>query len=236
MAHSLAGTVILEEFLPPCGNPSDSDCFSTNGELTFVSYSAQSFDPAAENPFAPAAFHWPGTFAPAEERALTGELQRLLHLLEMKTSLYNVETRICRGMPYLMEVSPRGGGNRIAEMLRRITGVDLIAGAIKGALGDDPEIHPAPLSGNWAEVILHAAEPGIFRAIHPAEEIRNFVREIRLDVEPGDRICAFGSGRDALGTAVLQFPDRDTMLRAMQTAHSLFQVERSPLTGKESEG
>ena len=157
-------------------------------------------------------------------------LQRLLHLLEMKTSLYNVETRICRGTPYLMEVSPRGGGNRISEMLRRITGVDLIAGAVKAALGDDPEVRPVPASGNWAEVILHAAEPGIFRAIHPAEEIRDFVREISLDVIPGDRIRGFGSGRDALGTAVLQFPDRETMLRAMPRAAALFQVEQSPLT------
>ena len=87
-----------------------------------------------------------------------------------------------------------------------------------------------PASGNWAEVILHAAEPGIFRAIHPAEEIRDFVREIQLDVTPGDRIRGFGSGRDALGTAVLQFPDRETMLRAMSHAPALFRVESDPVS------
>lgn len=36
-----------------------------------------------------------------------------------------------------MEVSPRGGGNRLAEMLRFATGVDLITNAVRAAVGDD---------------------------------------------------------------------------------------------------
>ena len=49
-----------------------------------------------------------------------------------------METRIGKnGKAYIMEVSPRGGGNRLAEMLRYATGVDLINNAVRAAVGDE---------------------------------------------------------------------------------------------------
>jgi biotin carboxylase len=58
---------------------------------------------------------------------LTSEIQRLITLLGMKTNVYNIETRVgTNGKPYIMELTPRGGGNRLCEMLRYATGVDMI--------------------------------------------------------------------------------------------------------------
>ncbi len=43
----------------------------------------------------------------------------IIRSLDLRTSIYNIETRIGKnGKTYIMEVSPRGGGNRLAEMLR----------------------------------------------------------------------------------------------------------------------
>ena len=62
-----------------------------------------------------------------------------------------------------MELSPRGGGNRLAEMLRYATGVDLITNAVRAAVGLDVEgIEQRPYNGHWAEVILHSDKTGIF--------------------------------------------------------------------------
>lgn len=99
-----------------------------------------------------------------QEDELTSELQRLLRLLNMRTSIYNIETRIgTNGKPYIMEVSPRGGGNRLAEMLYYATGVDLIANAVRAAVGDDViDVVQKPYNGHWAEVILHADKDGHF--------------------------------------------------------------------------
>ena len=59
---------------------------------------------------------------------LHDELQRLISLLGLKTSVYNIESRIARdGNVYIMEVSPRGGaGTDFSEMIRYIYGVDLL--------------------------------------------------------------------------------------------------------------
>ena len=134
-SHSFSGKVIIEEFIEKQGCSSDSDCFSVDGKLEFVSFSAQRFDENADNPYTPAAYSWPSTFTKEQEAELTAEIQRLLTLLRMRTSIYNIETRIgTNGRPYIMEVSPRGGGNRLAEMLRMATGVDMVTASARAAL------------------------------------------------------------------------------------------------------
>ena len=126
-AHSIKNKIIVEQFIEKEGCSSDSDCFSINGELKFVSFSAQRFDEYAASTFVPAAYSWPSTMTIQQESELSFELQRLLKLLNMNTSVYNIETRIgVDGKPYIMEVSPRGGGNRLSEMILYAKGVDLI--------------------------------------------------------------------------------------------------------------
>lgn len=78
---------------------------------------------------------------------LSSEIQRLLQLLHMNTSIYNIETRVgTDGKAYIMEVSPRGGGNRLSEMLRYATETDLIKNAVRAAVGEIiPPIAPCVL-------------------------------------------------------------------------------------------
>lgn len=163
-AHSLSKRVIVEEFIEKAGCSSDTDSFSVDGELKFVSFSAQRFDEHAPNPYTPSAYSWPSTMTAEQEAELTSEIQRLLKLLGMQTSIYNIETRVgTNGKPYIMEVSPRGGGNRLAEMLRFATGVDLITNAVRAAVGDEVvAVEQKPYNGHWAEVILHADKDGHF--------------------------------------------------------------------------
>ena len=100
-AHSIKNKIIVEQFIEKEGCSSDSDCFSINGELKFVSFSAQRFDEYAASTFVPAAYSWPSTMTIQQESELSFELQRLLKLLNMNTSVYNIETRIgVDGKPY----------------------------------------------------------------------------------------------------------------------------------------
>ena len=87
-AHSIKNKIIVEQFIEKEGCSSDSDCFSINGELKFVSFSAQRFDEYAASTFVPAAYSWPSTMTIQQESELSFELQRLLKLLNMNTSVY----------------------------------------------------------------------------------------------------------------------------------------------------
>lgn len=226
-AHSLSKRVIVEEFIEKAGCSSDTDSFSVDGELKFVSFSAQRFDEHAPNPYTPSAFSWPSTMTAEQEAELTSEIQRLLKLLGMQTSIYNIETRVgTNGKPYIMEVSPRGGGNRLAEMLRFATGVDLITNAVRAAVGDEVvAVEQKPYNGHWAEVILHADKDGHFFSLDMDSVFKEkHVKQIDLWVKKGDKVSAFRGANDAIGTLVLQFDTEEELVLALAQQELWMQV------------
>lgn len=207
MEHSISGHIIIEEFLEQYGCSSDSDCFSINGRLVFASFSAQRFDKKAANPYTPSAYSWPSTYTTAQENELRSELQRLLSLLNMDTSVYNIETRVgMNGKPYIMEVSPRGGGNRLSEMLRYATGVDLIKAAVCASVGLPIEgVEQTPYNGHWAEIILHSEKDGVYESLWIDERVRKNVIEEDVWVNDGDKVDGFKGANNAIGTLVMKF-------------------------------
>lgn len=198
---------IIEDFLQQIGSSSDTDSFSVDGVLKFVSFNCQLFDRKAMNPYTPAAYSWPASISQEHQKELTKEIQRLISLLGLKSSIYNIETRECvDGKAYIMECSPRGGGNRLAEMLRYATGVDLLTNAVRAAIGEPlEEIEQKPYDGVWAEIILHSAKPGIFEELWVSSDITDNVVEVDLWIKPGASIGGFSAANEAIGTLVLRF-------------------------------
>lgn len=207
MRYSISGHIIVEEFIEKAGCSSDSDSMSVDGKLVFTSFCAQRFDADATNPYTPAAYSWPSTFTEDQERYLTQEIQRLITLLGMKTAVFNIETRVgTNGKPYIMELTPRGGGNRLCEMLRYATGVDLITAITRAMVGDPiGKIEQKPYEGHWAEIILHAKKEGRFVGIEIDPGLPAEVVERDIWVEKGDRVNAFNGANDTIGTLVLRF-------------------------------
>lgn len=215
--YTISGHIIIEEFLEKKGCSSDTDSYSYNGELKFVSFCAQRFDANATNPYTPAAYSWPSTFTKKEEAYLTSEIQRLITLLGMKTSVFNIETRISQNnKPYIMELTPRGGGNRLCEMLRYATGVDMITAITRAMVGDEPGIiEQKPYNGHWAEVILHADNDGEFVELQIDSSLCAEIVEEDLWVKPGDHVHGFEAANDAIGTLVLRFENAGDLEKAI---------------------
>ncbi len=214
MEHSISGHIIVEEFIDKQGCSSDTDSMSIDGKLVFTSFCAQRFDAEATNPYTPAAYSWPSTFTKEQEEYLTSEIQRLITLLNLKTVVYNIEVRVApNGKPYIMELTPRGGGNRLCEMLRYATGVDIIT-AITRAMVGDPILKPIeqkPYNGHWAEIILHADKDGIFDHLEISKELPAEIVEEDLWVVKGDKVEGFEGANNAIGTLVLNFNSADEL-------------------------
>ncbi len=221
------GHFIVEDFIQQKGFSSDTDSFSVNGELKFVSFNSQRFDPNAENPYTPAAYSWPSSMSEAHQKELASEIQRLLNLLDMHTAVYNIETREgMDGKAYIMECSPRGGGNRLSECLRYATGVDLITNAVRGALGEEVVgVVQKEYGGCWAEVILHSTKPGIFKNLWISNNVRDAVVERDLWVSPGEKVGGFTAANEAIGTLVLKFEDNRILEDVMNRTESFFKVQ-----------
>ena len=206
MSCSLSGHIIVEEFIDKQGCSSDSDCFLVGGKFEFISFSAQRFDVDAENPYTPAAYSWPSTMEESNELELRQELQRLVTLLGMKNGIFNIETRVAtNGKAYIMEVTPRGGGNRLAELLQYSTGAPLIKNAVRACVGF-PLLDFKKCSYNdyWLEIILHAKKEGIFRYIYIPSNYKDKLVEMDLWVRPGDKVKSFRGANDAVGTLIFR--------------------------------
>lgn len=217
LEFSHSNKFIIEDFIEKKGCSSDSDCFSIDGKLVVTTFSSQRFDAKAENPYAPMAYSWPSTFTKEHEKELKSELQRLLKLLDMKSSIYNVETREgVDGKAYIMEVSPRGGGNRLAEMVRYATGMDLISASVKAAVGMPiTGLEQKDYDGSWAEYVLHSIKEGLFEEVWIASEFKDKVVELDVWIKPGDEVHPFTAANFAIGTVVLRFNSKEEMEEAM---------------------
>ena len=131
----------------------------------------------------------------------------------MRTSIYNIETRVgVDGKPYIMEVSPRGGGNRLAEMVRYATGVDLITNAVRAAVGEEiVGVEQKPYNGHWAEVVLHTNKPGFFQGIKISPRIKDKIVDLNLWVKNGGAISSFSGANNTIGTMIFRLKSEEEL-------------------------
>lgn len=228
LSASILKNFIIEDFLDKVGAQSSADIFTVDGNLVYPAYSDQLFDKNAANPYTPAIEIWPASMEQKFQDDLTEQLQRLFTLLGVKSGIYNVESRVCSdGKAYIMEVSPRGGGNRIAELQDMATGQSLIANEIKKALGMPMDNITAPkYDGVWCNYILHSSEEGTLVSIEIDPEFKSkYVRDVGLIVKPGDHITPFKGANNSLGTLFLRFETREELDAAISNPDSWVHIK-----------
>lgn len=231
IAHALDeshnGHFIIEDFLEKEGLSSGSESFFVDGELRYNAFYDQFFDDEAANPFTPSAECWPAdkpTFVLDEVRK---ELQRLGKLLHVQTGLFNVEWRVCKdGKVYLMEVSPRAGGNRLAEILNYAADVDIIEAEVCKAVGNPiPDIHEPNYNGYYAIFVLHSTKSGIFEQLYIDEYFeRQYVIEKELRISGGQEIIGFMGANNAIGTLFLRFDTKEDLVKILSGINNYVKI------------
>lgn len=226
-AHN--GAFIIEDFLTFEGYHSSADPFTVNGDLKFVTYSDQLFDIEADNPYTPAYIIWPSTMKEENQKILSEETQRLMKLLNMKTGIYNIESCVAKGKPYLMEVSPRGGGCKIAELQKLAFDIDLIENEIRNAIGLPlNEIKQNKCNGVWCEMVVHArpGESGILKGIEINPEIKQkYVKVIDMTAKEGDMVLPFTGANMSLGDMFLRFDSREELDEIMSKTNEWLKIK-----------
>ena len=210
LEFSRDGRCIVEQFLEKEGDSSDADGFVSGGRFSCVSFTSQLFDSAAPNPYTPAAYTMPASMPAWAQEELVSELRRLADLLGLQDGVFNIETRVATdGRAYIMESSPRGGGNRLCEMLKHATAgkTDLVLAAVKAALGEPVgELSMPEYDGFWYQQMLHSDHDGAFAGIEYAPGFKDaHVAEEQLWIEAGDRVEAFTAANHAFGSVFMRF-------------------------------
>lgn len=217
-ASSISKNFIIEDFLEKEGFSVGAESFVVNGQLMYNGFYDQYFDNESVNPYTPSAEVWPSVMELRYQEEVKGELQRLFSLLRVTTGLFNIECRVCKnGKVYLMEVSPRAGGNRLAEMLNYAADVNINAAETRKAIGlPVGEIHEPNYRGHFAILVLHSDKKGIFKSIVIDDNFRkNHIVEEEIRVISGDYVDSFTGANAAIGTLFLKFETRKDLAEAL---------------------
>lgn len=230
LVASVSKNFIIEDFLDKVGAQSSADIFTVDGKLVYPAFSDQLFDNRAANPYTPAIEIWPSTMEYKFQVDLTNQLQRIVTLLGIKTGIFNVESRLCSdGKAYIMEISPRGGGNRIAELQDMATGQSLIRAEICKALSMPFDVITMPIyDGVWCNYIIHSNNTGIFQSLDIDSDFSSkYVKDLGLIVEVGDEIHPFTGANTSLGTLFMHASTREELDKVLEDIDKYVSVNLS---------
>lgn len=213
LEESHNGHFIIEDFLEKEGLSSGSESFYVDGILKYNAFYDQYFDAEATNPYTPSAECWPADKPAYILDDVKKQLQRLGHLLKFRTGLFNVEWRVCKdGKVYLMEVSPRAGGNRLAEILNYATDVDIIDAEVSKAIDEAiPVVHEPNYKGHYCILVLHSDKAGKYKDVEILDTFNGEIVEKEIRVNVGDSVEPFSGANNAIGTLFLRFDTRQQM-------------------------
>lgn len=214
---SLSKRIIIEDFLDVVGFQSSTDLFTIDGIVDLPIFSDQVFDSLAENPYVPTVEIWPTTMPNNYQVDLVSQLNKLFRLLGCRNGLYNIECRVCsNGKAYLMEVSPRGGGNHIALIQDMALGVNYIENEIRNAVDMPLNLKKEhAIDGVWCTYSLHPNknQSGTLQSLGFSEEVKqNYLKFTDLAIKPGDRIGRFTGANMSFGDVFLHFDTRSDLI------------------------
>lgn len=225
-AHN--GYFIIEEFLEKEGNSSGIEAYIQGEQVICNDLYDQLFDDNAVNPFTPSAEIWPSSMPLNYQCEIKEELKRLFILLNVRTGIFNVECRVStNGKAYLMEVSPRGGGNRIAELQDMATGQSLISAEICKAVSLPlPKIESPSYKGAWCNYVLHSSKPGVLGSIDFDKDfLHKYVKDVSLTVKQGDAISTFTGANTSLGTVFLYAESRPELNEVLRKINNYIHIK-----------
>jgi biotin carboxylase len=233
LSYSRAKRVVVEERIERQDYQVAGDGFVVGGQLVFRCFANEHFDKLC-NGLVPIGESFPAIHDPRLLDTAHRETQRLLTLLGMKTGALNFDFVFTEtGEFFFLELGPRNGGNLIPEVIKYITGVDLVQYTVDAALAlDCSRLRMESPQGCYSSYIVHALRDGVYRGLWMSERFESRVVERNIWVKPGDAVRRFQGSNDTLGTAILRFENVAEMLTMMDNMEHDIQVRTTSDAGR----
>ncbi|MFC9328790.1 ATP-grasp domain-containing protein [Kitasatospora sp. NPDC057015] len=176
--------VLLEELLT--GPEVSVETVSFGGEVHVVGVTGKTIGGAPA--FVEAGHLFPADLEPALARAAADTAVAALRALGLDQVVAHTELKLTPDGPRIIEVNPRPAGNRITELVRRVTGVDLAAACVDVALGRRPDLTgQATAAGSAAIAFLLPDRDGVLAAVEGADTVRAHPAVVELTLAPPGR-------------------------------------------------
>jgi biotin carboxylase len=206
-SFSLDGSALLEEFIE--GTQHTCEGFVRDGELVVALVTDR--DTVAPPHTATKGHRVPSLLGAAQRRESIAAVEHVLRLLNIRNGPIDCDFVVNDRGIFLIEVTPRLGGNSLSRLVAAALDFDLVSAAVRAACGDAVAI-PAERAPNAAAiVILGAMRAG--RVTWNVDQARSLAAEpwvgaLLFDIEHGERAEAFINGRHRVGEILITGVDR----------------------------
>lgn len=227
LSYSRDKRFLLEEFIVKKGYQISGDAFSVDGKLVFHCFGNEYYSTKVSKDFAPLGECWPFMMDAKYIDILHADLQRLISLLGMKSTAYNVEAIVGEDdKVYILELGARSGGSLIPQITECATGVNMVTYVIKAAMGEDcSDLKMRPSKGCWSNYMVHADETGKYAGIWFDESFRkNNLVEFVTDIKEGDSVHKFRDAQDAIGTLIVKYNNVEQMFSMIENMDEYVKV------------
>ena len=207
LGNSVNKSGILERFID--GFQGTCEGFLRDGRMAFSCILDRR---TAAPPYATTAGHAiPTRLKEVLQRKLLELLNQVWRLLGVTDGPFDCDFVATEDDIFLLELSPRIGGNSISALLKTALGFNMVEHSLRYALSEDIDI-PADIDMIPAAIVIFGvAEDGVLEFDRAeAEQLSSepWIREFSLEKNRGDPVAAFVNSRNRLGQAILVGADR----------------------------
>jgi hypothetical protein len=199
---SKSGEVVIEEFLP--GHQGTCEGWLSAGRIAWHCLLDRQTVPL---PFvATNGHHLPTMLPPADQARVLDAIGTVWQRLGVTDGPFDCDFVVNTEAVFILELSPRLGGNSISQLVRLAFDFNLVEHAVRWACGD--ELGPLPVRPPRpsAVVIFGADRAGVlcYREDETARLAHEpWVRSLKFDLPPGALVEPFTDGRRRVGQALL---------------------------------
>lgn len=221
LQESTDGKILIEEFID--GIEVTVEAFSLAGECRALAVSEKThydFNPCIASRLA-----YPPRMAECTILAIKRTAESVVQRLGLKDGISHAEYRVRAGVPYLVEVGARGGGNSIAStIIPHVSGVDVYELLIRRLQGLDAQF--PQIENRSALLQFFDFQPGRVKAVEGLDVVRRdkLAQEIELYFGPGDVLAEASSDRSRPGYFIVLGDTRDETDEAARRVLELVKV------------
>jgi len=233
LSYSRSKRFLIEEFIVKKGYHISGDAFSFDGKLVFHCFGNEFYDQNCDKDFVPLGECWPFQMDHKYIEDLEQQLQRVISILQMKSTAYNVEAIVGEDdNVYLLELGARSGGSLIPQVIEYATGVNMVSWVIQTAAGDNIDLsilngnREMPIQGYWSNYMVHSDRTGSFCSISfdPSFEKKHIVDFVN-DLKTGNHIHRFRDTQDCIGELILQYESMEQMFATIKMIEQKINID-----------
>lgn len=212
-------TVLLEELL--VGPEVSVETVTVDGITHVVGVTDKSL--AGHPWFVESGHMFPADLDKVDRAAAIDTAVAAIEALGLDAAVAHTEVKLTADGPRLIEVNPRPAGNRITELVRRVTGIDLPAVFTQLAVGHQPDLRARETGVRSAAVsFLLPPHAGVLAGIDGVDALAANPDVVDWALKPaGHRAGEPTSNNSYLGHVMVTSPDADARTRADRVVGAL---------------